>query len=309
MFVSLGRVSYLYYEQGLTQQQIATRLRISRPKVGRMLKQARETGVVKVQFDFQGFFPELEAGLKERYPGVECVVADSLDGSTEALLASLGGTCAEYLDGWLRPREVVAVGWGRTLTAVAERVGWRLPGATFVPLIGGYDEVGLDIHANSVAATFMRHTSSSALALFAPAIAASVPERNALLKIPTIAKTLRVARAATTCLLSIGSPGAADSAMASVQYHSPEDLQALAKAGAMCDIVSINYHDGSGRRVATEVSDRTVSLTEDQLLGIPRRVCIAGGPSKWEATRVALELGVPTTLITDDATARHVLEY
>ena len=44
----LTRVSKMYYEQSLTQQQIADRLYLSRPKVSRLLKQARDEGTVPI---------------------------------------------------------------------------------------------------------------------------------------------------------------------------------------------------------------------------------------------------------------------
>ena len=44
----LAAVANLYYCSDLTQSQIAERLYISRPKVSRMLKEARELGIVEI---------------------------------------------------------------------------------------------------------------------------------------------------------------------------------------------------------------------------------------------------------------------
>lgn len=44
----LTKASKLYYEQGYTQQAIADYLRISRPKVSRLLQQARDEGIVNI---------------------------------------------------------------------------------------------------------------------------------------------------------------------------------------------------------------------------------------------------------------------
>jgi deoxyribonucleoside regulator len=47
------RVSHLYYEEMLTQEAIARRMNLTRWKIGRLLKQARDSGVVKIEIAHQ----------------------------------------------------------------------------------------------------------------------------------------------------------------------------------------------------------------------------------------------------------------
>ena len=42
------RVSDLYYNQNLSQQEIATKLSISRPTISKLLKSARDVGIVQI---------------------------------------------------------------------------------------------------------------------------------------------------------------------------------------------------------------------------------------------------------------------
>ena len=44
----LARIAWMYYIQGLTQEEIARKLDFSRTKVTRLLAQAREEGVVEI---------------------------------------------------------------------------------------------------------------------------------------------------------------------------------------------------------------------------------------------------------------------
>ena len=44
----LAQVASLYYEQGLTQEQVARRLGISRSGVSRLLREARREGIVEI---------------------------------------------------------------------------------------------------------------------------------------------------------------------------------------------------------------------------------------------------------------------
>ena len=45
----LVNVARLYYEQGLTQDQVARRIGVSRPLVSKMLARAREAGIVHIE--------------------------------------------------------------------------------------------------------------------------------------------------------------------------------------------------------------------------------------------------------------------
>jgi len=59
----LTKASKLYYEQGYTQQAIADCLRISRPKVSRLLQQARDEGIVNITVMTP---PEVHADLERQ---------------------------------------------------------------------------------------------------------------------------------------------------------------------------------------------------------------------------------------------------
>ena len=44
----MSQIAYLYYEEMLTQEAIARRLQVTRWKVGRLLRAAREQGIVEI---------------------------------------------------------------------------------------------------------------------------------------------------------------------------------------------------------------------------------------------------------------------
>lgn len=63
----LSKVSKLYYERGLNQQEIADKLHLSRPKVSRLLQQAQEEGIVQITVHSPpGTFADLEEALETR---------------------------------------------------------------------------------------------------------------------------------------------------------------------------------------------------------------------------------------------------
>lgn len=309
MFVSLARVCHMYYEDGLTQQQIASRLHISRIKVSRLLNQARASNVVTIRIAYEGFFPELEAELAAKYPGVDFVVCDGLDGTADHLLQSLGSTAAEYLTrNLLLPKgQSVAVGWGQTMRSTAQHMSDSLRGTTFVPLIGGPSNTGLNVHANSVASMMAANTGGTSLAIFAPAVAESVDSKHAITGSLQVQSTLTAAANSGVCLFSVGSPFSPTSRIEHMDYYTEADIDKLRRSGAICDLINISYYTADARQVAEEISSRTISISEQQLRAIPQRICVAGGVSKHAAIEVVLKLGFATSLVLDDAAARYLL--
>lgn len=307
MFITPARVCYLYYERGLTQQEIAKTLGINRLRVSRILRQARSDGTVTVSINFRGFFPEMEAALRIVHRGVQFVISDPLDGSFEEARHSIAATAAEYLNAALSPNERIAIGCGRTLRETADLMSAHLPDALFIPLIGGQQGLGLDVHANSIAERMAEQTGAQARRVFSPALAANNDERNILAGTPSIAATLDEASAAHTCLFSVEDPTRPDSTLSLAGYHTEEDLDALRAENAVCDVLSIMFLNSKGERCGQGISDRSVSITPEQFRAIPRKVCLAGGRTKHTAIAMALKLNLVDVLITDAETATSLL--
>lgn len=307
MFISPARVCYLYYEKGLTQKQIGDMFGINRIRVSRILHQGRAEGIVSIKINFRGFFPEMESALRLLHRGVQFVICDPLDGSFEESRHAIAATAADYLDVAIGPNEQVAVGWGRTLRETAANLTASLPGASFVPLIGGQTGLGLDVHANSIAEVMARRTGGQAGRIFSPAVADSKAERDVLVGTPSIAAALDAAASATTCLFSLEDPSHPESTLSLVGYLSEREIETLRQEGAACDLLSIGFYDEQGERCATQVSDRSVSITEEQFRAYPRKICLAGGRTKHEAIAIALRLHLIDVLITDAETASHLI--
>lgn len=307
MYITLARVAHMYYEDGKTQQEIANALKISRIRVSRMLQQARAENIVQISITYDGYFPDLEAALAEKYPTVKFVISESLDGSDLAVKRSIGSTAAGYLEKVIRPGASIAVGWGTTLYELARSVDSEWPDVTFIPIIGGQVNAGLDVHANSIAALMADRSGGQSLRFFAPAVADSEEGKRALLATVPVMDTLDKAANADIAVFSVGSPFAETTTISRVGYYTAEEVQELRDAQANCDIISISYYDQDGTRCGQALSDRTVSISEQQLRNIPTKICVAGGPDKREALQIALGLDLFNVLVTDDMTAKYLL--
>src|SRR4051812_41130873 len=95
----ITRVAMLYYAKRQTQAEISTSLHLSQASVSRLLKRAEKEGIVKISIvPPRGTFPDLEAGLRQRFGLAEAIVAECVDDREETLLASIGDAAAHLLE-------------------------------------------------------------------------------------------------------------------------------------------------------------------------------------------------------------------
>src|SRR5690349_4113347 len=95
----LVKVARLYYEDELTQAEIASRLLISRQKVQRLITQARAEGIVQIAINpIMGVYSALEKGLEKKFGLREAVVVETTAYEHQATVArEVGAGAAEYL--------------------------------------------------------------------------------------------------------------------------------------------------------------------------------------------------------------------
>jgi DNA-binding transcriptional regulator LsrR (DeoR family) len=84
------------------------------------------------------------------------------------------------------------------------------------------------------------------------------------------------------------------------------ELAELEQAGAEGEVLG-HFFDAGGRSVEADVNRRALGLTPDDLRG-KEVVAIAGGRGKAWAIAAVLESGLLTGLVTDEATARRLVE-
>ena len=113
----LVQAARLYYEDGLTQAQVAAKIGVSRPQVSKMLAHAREAGIVHIEIrpPVAGD-AELLKLLQQRFGIKGGIVLPQAQ--REALLRET----SEYLAGELRYEKNIGLGWGYTLGEIAGKM-------------------------------------------------------------------------------------------------------------------------------------------------------------------------------------------
>ncbi len=130
--------------------------------------------------------------------------------------------------------------------------------------------------------------------------------RDGLLRNPHIAKTLEIARSAGTMVVSVGSIDR-NSGQYRTGYLDDADLDYIRGQGAVGDICG-SYFSYDGSPVQLRMNERTIAIDFEDMKGIPNRVGVSGGMHKVRPNIGAARAGLLNVLITDDDTAREMLD-
>ena len=147
----MTRVASQYYLEGMTQEAVARSLRLSRPKVGRLLDRARTVGIVEITVNVHPDIGlQVEAALASAF-GLDQVMLVNDQTEESGQRASVARAAAGFLKRQLSDGDVVALGMGRNVGAVPDFIGTPPPrAATFVSAIGGSPLVDSDVNPNEI---------------------------------------------------------------------------------------------------------------------------------------------------------------
>lgn len=304
----LTEISVAYYQDGATQEEISKRFGLSRVKIGRLLKRARDQGIVEIKVKYHPVFgAKLEEQLKERFGLKRALIA--LDQPTEnEQRALLAGVVSTYLSTTLKDGMVVSVGQGRNVSAVSEHTGIVNPKkCTFVSSIGGIHPRGGILNADHISRRFAKTFDGVSETLYAPAYIRNPELRSALLEDETVQQTMDIARKADVALVGIGDLNES-SYMVNLGWFSVQEMvEARIQQGVVGEVGGYDFYDIKGEVQDTKMSNRVIGLTIADYQKIPQVIAIAAESSKPLSIVGALRTGAIDILATSVANAITIL--
>lgn len=300
------RAAWLHFAGGLTQAEVAKRLGLTSLKAHRLIARASREGLIKVYID--GEISEcvrLEEQLSARYGLEFCQVVpdlDEMDSSGALPLKPLGMAGAQYLKLALERGEerLIGVGHGRTLAACIDYLPRTAAGKTrFVSLLGGLTRK-FAANPHDVIHRLAERTGAEAYVMPVPFFANSVEDRSILLNQRGISDVVELAKQASLLLVGIGTaePGAS---LVETGMIERKEINEIKRKGGCGELLG-HFFDREGAPVKTDLSDRTLSLSLEDLRD-RKLVTVAGGTEKCDAIRSILKSGFLKGLITNERTA------
>lgn len=304
----LANVASMFYEQDLTQSQIGEKLGLSRVKIYRLLKEAREAGMVQIIIHWPIRRDSgLEQQLKDRFHLKDALVLMAPK-QEAALLAELGQLAARYLENILKPNSTLAICLGQTtfevVNAIRPNYQSRLK---VVQAIGSMPGAFHRYDSSALVRQFAEKVGGEALYLSSPPIADTPASAQIILSQRDIKYTLDTARAAEIALIGIGNLDPEHSIFVRSKVLLSNELKTLQQQGAVGDI-AWRIFDRDGRLHPGTFNQRIIGLSLEDLKKIPVTVAVAGGVAKAQAILGALRSGVVNVLCTDESCAKQVLE-
>jgi DNA-binding transcriptional regulator LsrR (DeoR family) len=302
-----ARAGWLYYVAGNTQDEIARKLGISRQAAQRLVSLAISERLIKVRLDHPiARCMELAAALKLRYDLRFCDIAPTDPGSTSSTLGIAQVAAAEF-ERWLRRAEpaIIGIGTGRTMRAVADQLpAMECPQHKLVALVGT-----TKIDGSASFYDVIIRVSDSVRAphypMPLPVVARSIEERELLTSLPSVKSLFDLVERTDVSFVGVGSVG--DSApLVQDGIITRQEAEALRQAGAVGEITGWAF-DAAGRVLAAGTNLR-VAGAPLRKVGSRLVVGVAMGPSRRAPLRAALTGGLLSGLVTDEATAEHLLQ-
>lgn len=302
-----ARAAWLHFAGGKTQGEVAELLGVQSTKAHRLISRARNDGLIRVFVEgpIAGCIA-LEQQLSERYGLGHCEVVPNID-EGPIPLRTLGTAGARYIRNLIEtgPHDLVGFGHGRTLAAAVDLLP-SVPanGRRFVSLLGGLTR-RFAASPFDVIHKLAERTGAEAYVMPVPFFANTKKDKDVLLSQYGISGVTELAREASLYIGGIGEVDA-KSFIAAGNMTEASDLAELKSAGAVGEVFG-QFFDADGRPLANSVSDRALA-PDLATLRSHQIVAIAGGTSKTQAVRALLASGLLFGLITDEATARRLVD-
>lgn len=304
----LSKVSSMYYDQGYNQQEIANRLHLSRPKISRLLKQARDSGIVQITIVSSGAsFLELEIAIERKFALKEAVIIDADTSSDFILRKQLGTAAANYLHRTVTEKDIIGVTWGTTLQAMIDSLPPMFTkNVHVVQALGGVGPPEAKAHSTDISRRLSQLLNTKLTLLPAPGIVGSSDAKDILFSDRQVKTALDLFSRINTLYVGLGSIETNPVLDASSGEISESLYNEIMNSNAVGDI-ALRFIDIHGNPVISKLEELTIGITIEEMKKVDTVIAIAGGLEKINVIKGALSGNLIDVLITDQMTATALM--
>ena len=306
------QVARLYYYQGLTTEAVATELKLSRPKVSRLLSFAKQTGLVEVRIQDALAQPQrLEQDIQRIFgiPSVR-VVAVPPNSSEDEWLQRVATFSANHLNGLLHSHMTIGIAWGTTLDAISQRlVPKPCKDVDIVQLNGSANVYAFNnYYIGEIFSRFALNYNARAHLFPVPTFFDYPETKMAMLRERSIQRLSKMIQRADFLIYSIGAVGAGFLAMFML---GATWKRKISKNSAGWEWLAISPRfslraDGSYDNIP--LNERASGPDLSLFQKAKHALCVVSGLGKVAGLRAALKGRLMNELIVDEPTATELLK-
>jgi len=304
----LRDVSKYYYVENLTQAQIAHRLGISRPKVSRLLADARDKGIVKVFItDLEENMGQMEDKLLSLFNLRKAKIVP-VPPTDQSLAFQI--TCkeaAKYITDLIEDDDRIGVGWGGTLFEISKNLQHlSLKNSMVVQLFGNLDTGEADDYANDIVSQFaLKLDSKSSHIIPCPVIVGNQIILDILMHDEKVSQSIKLAKSCNKMIINIGLP-TEDNCLYKGGYINDEDLKRLNSQNC-AGCLGCRFYDDDGNICDESLNNRTIGVSVEDIKNAKSVIACAIGTHKSRALLAALKADFLDVIIVDSNTAAQVI--
>lgn len=301
-----AHAAWLYYIGGNTQEEVASKLNVSRQAAQRLVALAVSEKLIKFRLDHPlKECIELAESLRDTFQLSLCEVVPS-DTSKNDDLSGIGVCAAGYLETYLLAKAptILAFSSGRTLRAMVEQIpAMDQPQHKIISIIGNLSHYGR-AGRHEVVMHLADRVGSQAYPVPTPVVATSVEERQLLQTQRSFITVKTLAEQAKVTFVGIGHI-AWNAPLHQDGFINDEEVAKLIELGAVGEIAGWAYNP-EGVLLQEGINSRVASVPLQQTA---QRLVIgvAGSEKKAEAILAAMRGKLITGLVTDKAVAEAIL--
>lgn len=298
----IHKAAWLYYGQGMRQEDIAEALGLSRATVINYLKRARDIGAVTIRVPAGLFRDDVLARRLEDALGLQMVwvIPDGSDGPAVDFARAAGMVLLDLV----QPDSLMGLAWGETVYALVDALPMtEVQGLSILQMCGNLG-TSFQYRPDYCTLEMARRLWAFGENLYAPLVLSSESLAAAIRGEDTVRRQLERLRDCDLALFSIGSCGA-ESHIVKSGAVSAAELAQLVAAGAVAQ-VNARMIGAEGAEIACPYNRRLVAMELDDLRRIPKRLCLVSGTEKVPALRAALAGGYVSHLVITGAVAAEL---
>lgn len=302
------RVAYYYYKEGLTQEEIAKRMKMSRQRVNRIISSCINLGIVTINIEgLDNSNLELETKLEDKYGLKEVRI---INGTTdEQKIQELGCEGGKFLRSILKDNDIIGFSRGRNTSALVDCLPDDVEypqNITVTQLMGSAIETNDGTAVDEMIYHFAEKLHAKVSRLYAPIILRNEELRDSFIQEPYFEKSYDIIKKCDIAVVGIGTASSQWKHM--ISLYDIEDKEQTEWAKSVVGEVCTHFYNNEGAAIEPPFRNRIISILLDDYMKIPVRIGVAGGKEKTEAIAAAMKGNYINVLITDLQTARRLME-
>lgn len=309
----VSTVAYQYYVEGKSRAEITEGLGLSSSTVSRLLKKAKEDGIIELHFA-EPYLKCHKMGeqLKEMFGLDNVMIVPVIEKETkensEIIKKQVALEGARYVQRIITDGDVLGLAWGGTMYHMIQYLNpCRKVNASIVTMHGSIAGCNPRLAVNSLVNRAAMAFGGRNVSFSDPGLLKSEEE---LEKIKNSSEGKEIFSMFDRIDISVSGVGPLypkfDSLLTKSDFFTEEELEQLKEQGAYADVI-LRYINKDGEECDTEMKNRTLSISLDSYRHIPCKIIATAGSQRAYSLLALLKGKLVDVLIIDSHAAEAVL--